>query len=233
MPYRSLFVLPICWLIGGFGSPQICYGDRADQHPANALTFKLAPGLTIEPVATESLIRWPTLVDWDAQGHLLVVESAGVTKPIEQHNERLLHRIVRLVDEDGDGKMDRRTLVADKLPFSEGILCLGDTILVSAPPVIWKLTDPDKDGYCEQREAWFDGKTLTGCANDLHGPYFGRDGWIYWCKGAFAHQTHELPDGKVLSDGAAHIFRRRLTGGPIEPVMSGTDSTVAVTSRME
>ena len=43
------------------------------------------------------------------------------------------------------------------------------------------------------RVEWFQGKTLTGCANDLHGPYLGPDGWIYWCKGAFAEQTYERP----------------------------------------
>ena len=42
----------------------------------------------------------------------------------------------------------------------------------------------------DERVEWFQGKTLTGCANDLHGPYAGPDGWIYWCKGAFAEQTH-------------------------------------------
>ena len=42
----------------------------------------------------------------------------------------------------------------------------------------------------------FEGQTLTGCANDLHGPYLGPDGWIYWTKGAFAEQTYETSDGR-------------------------------------
>ena len=53
------------------------------------------------------------------------------------------------------------------------------------------------------------GKTLTGCANDLHGPYLGPDGWIYWTKGAFAEQTYERPGKPPLVTRAAHIFRRR------------------------
>jgi putative heme-binding domain-containing protein len=49
----------------------------------------------------------------------------------------------------------------------------------------------------------------------------GRDGWIYWCKGAFAEQTHSLVDGRTLTSSAAHIFRRKLSGGPLESVISG------------
>src|SRR5262249_19305227 len=64
------------------------------------------------------------------------------------------------------------------------------------------------------------GKTLTGCANDLHGPYLGPDGWIYWCKGAFAKQDYTV-NGKPFSTKASHIFRCRPDGSGIEPVMTG------------
>ena len=71
------------------------------------------------------------------------------------------------------------------------------------------------------REEWFQGKTLTGCANDLHGPYLGPDGWIYWTKGAFAEQTYERPGQPPLVTKAAHIFRRRPGGTVVEPVLTG------------
>jgi len=95
------------------------------------------------------------------------------------------------------------------------------SLYVAAPPQIWKLTDTDDDGIADKREIWFDGQTLTGCANDLHGPYQGPDGWIYWCKGAFAKQSYTLPTGKSFTTRAAHIFRARPDGSGIEPVMTG------------
>ena len=88
-------------------------------------------------------------------------------------------------------------------------------------PRIWKLTDTDGDGVADRRVEWFQGKTLTGCANDLHGPYPGPDGWIYWCKGAFARQTYERPGKPPFSTRASHIFRCRPDGTGIEPVMTG------------
>ena len=71
--------------------------------------------------------------------------------------------------------------------------------------------------------------TLTGCANDLHGPHLGPDGRIYWCKGAFAEQRHTLADGRDFKSRAAHVFRRRPEGGPLEPVITaGMDNPVGL-----
>ena len=95
------------------------------------------------------------------------------------------------------------------------------SLYVAAPPSIWKLTDSDGDGVADKRVEWFQGKTLTGCANDLHGPYPGPDGWIYWCKGAFAEQTYTRPGKPPFVTRAAHIFRCRPDGSGIEPIMTG------------
>src|SRR6478736_2279501 len=93
--------------------------------------------------------------------------------------------------------------------------------LENKPHRILRLEDTDGDGRSDRREEWFQGKTLTGCANDLHGPYLGLDGWIYWCKGAFAEQTYPRPGRAPLVTKAAHIFRSRPDNSGIEPVMTG------------
>jgi putative heme-binding domain-containing protein len=98
---------------------------------------------------------------------------------------------------------------------------LDGSLYVAAPPHIWKLTDTTGDGRADTREIWFDGKTLTGCANDLHGPYRGPDGYIYWAKGAFAKQEHTLANGKPFTTRAAHLFRAKPDGSGLEPVMTG------------
>ncbi len=187
----------------------------------NGQKFTLPDGFEIEDIAGSELVERPVSADFDERGRLYVTDSSGSNEAVEIQREKRPHRIMRLVDEDGDGKFDTSTLFADRLMFPEGSLWFDGSLYVAAPPEIWKFTDADDDGVAENREIWFDGKTLTHCANDLHGPYLGPDGWIYWCKGAFAEQTYERPGQPDLRTNAAHIFRRRPEGGPIESVMTG------------
>jgi putative heme-binding domain-containing protein len=177
-------------------------------------------GFSIELVAGPPLVERPIVASFDDEGRLYVAESSGSNDPVEVQLEKRPHRIVRLEDADGDGRFDKRVVFADGMMFPEGVMWRDGSVYVSAPPSIWKLTDTDGDGVAEERVEWFQGKTLTGCANDLHGPYAGPDGWIYWCKGAFAEQTHKV-NGKPWTTKAAHIFRCRADGSGFEPVITG------------
>jgi putative membrane-bound dehydrogenase-like protein len=187
----------------------------------NGHKFTIPEGFQIEQIAGQPLVDRPVSADFDEQGRLYVTDSSGSNEPVAVQQEKRPHRIMRLEDVDGDGTFDNSTVYADKLMFPEGSQWFDGSLYVAAPPEIWKFTDADDDGVAEQREVWFDGKTLTHCANDLHGPYLGPDGWMYWCKGAFAEQTYDQPGKSQLHTKAAHIFRRRPEGGPIEAVMTG------------
>ncbi|WP_158633397.1 PVC-type heme-binding CxxCH protein [Tautonia sociabilis] len=185
-------------------------------------TFSLPDGFSVEVAAGPPLVERPITAAFDERGRLYVAESSGSNDPVNVQLEEKPHRILRLEDTDGDGTFDRRTVFADRMMFPEGTMWLDGSLYVSAPPQIWRLTDTDDDGEADDRAVWLDAGTLTGCANDLHGPYAGPDGWIYWCKGAFAEQTYERPDGKPFVTRASHIFRWRPDrSGPIEPVMTG------------
>jgi putative membrane-bound dehydrogenase-like protein len=183
--------------------------------------FTLPDGFEIEQVAGPPLVDRPITCDFDEQGRLYVADSSGSNDKVEKQLAEKPHRIVRLEDTDGDGKFDKSIVFADKMMFPEGTMWLDGSLYVAAPPSIWKLTDTDGDGVADKREEWFAGKTLTGCANDLHGPYAGPDGWIYWCKGAFAKQTYERDGKPEFVTRAAHIFRCRPDGTGIEAVMTG------------
>src|SRR5262249_9873629 len=184
-------------------------------------TFTLPAGFEIELVAGPPLVNRPITADFDEQGRLYVADSSGSNEKVDEQLKKRPHRIVRLEDSDGDGRFDKATVFADGMMFPEGTMWHAGSLYVSAPPSIWKLTDTKGAGTADQRVEWFKGKTLTGCANDLHGPYLGPDGWLYWCKGAFAKQIYERPGKKPFVTRAAHIFRARPDGTGIEPVMTG------------
>lgn len=198
----------------------------------NGQTFTLPEGFEIEVVAAPPLVLRPITAAFDEAGRLYVADSSGSNDKVEVQLQQKPHRIVRLEDTDGDGRFDRQTVYADRMMFPEGTMWLDGSLYVAAPPSIWKLTDTDGDGVADRREEWFQGKTLTGCANDLHGPYLGRDGWIYWCKGAFAKQDYQRANGSVWSTRAAHVFRAprqaprdsatgAIVSSAVEPVMTG------------
>lgn len=212
------------FILIGIALASIPWSLVAGEHrslPLNGQTFTLPEGFVIETVAGPPLVDRPIVIDFDHAGRLYVAESSGSNEKVEIQLLKRPHRILRLEDSDGDGVFDSRTVFADQMMFPEGVLWHDGSLYVAAPPSIWKLIDADGDGIADRREEWHQGKTLTGCANDLHGPYLGRDGWIYWCKGAFARQTYHGVQGAAIASRAAHIFRKHPKGSVTEAVMSG------------
>lgn len=221
---RSLPVLLLlaAWLLSAQTAPEP--GFRLDGQD-----FTLPPGFTIEPAVKPGLVQRPVAAAFDEQGRLYVTEASGTNDPVKKQLVDLPHRLVRLTDTDGDGVFDTRTVFAEKLMLPQGVMVRDGAVYVATPPSIWKLTDTTGKGVADKREEWFAGKTLTGCANDLHGPYEAPDGWLYWTKGAFAEQTYKRPGRPDYVTKASHIFRARPDGSGIEAVMvGGMDNPVDV-----
>lgn len=193
----------------------------------NQFTFTIAKGLEWTQAVDDGLIQWPIAATKDRQGNLLVLECHWNRESVQDQLLSKPHKIVRLSDTNSDGVFDQRYVIASDLGFPEGIMVMGDDLLVSAPPNLLRLSDSDRDGFYEKHDVWFDGTTLTYCANDLHGPMMGPDGWVYWTKGAFGEQKHELirkpleKPAVAVASKAAHIYRRHPKGGPIERLMTG------------
>lgn len=198
-----------------------CETNAAETVTFEPHTFTIPEGYELKRVAAPPLVQRPIHMCFDDQGVLYVTDSSGNTDKAPVQIKHPQHRVLRLVDRDGDGVFDESTVFADKLPLPEGILVHDGSVYVGAPPHIWKLRDTNGDHVADERTVWFDGGSIEGCGNDMHGPYHGPDGFFYWCKGAFAPQEHELSTGKTLKSSAAHIYRARPDGSQLELVITG------------
>jgi putative membrane-bound dehydrogenase-like protein len=216
----AVFLLPLAaaWFCAAGTSPS---ADGRHEVRLNGHTFTLPNGFDIELVAGPPLVNRPIVADFDENGRLYVADSSGSNDRVTDQLRNRPHRVVRLEDTHADGRFDRATVFADQMMFPEGAMWHAGSLYVSAPPSIWKLTDTRGTGVADARTEWFQGKTLTNCANDLHGPYFGPDGWIYWTKGGPARQRYERPGQKTFATKASHIFRCRPDGSGLEAVMTG------------
>ncbi len=193
----------------------------AADHRLNGHTFSLPDGFSIELAADNHLAPRPLAGSFDESGRLYVTDSSGSNKPPAEQLKDPQSRVLRLEDTDGDGRFDRSVVFADKVMFPQGCLWHNGSLYVAGPPSIWKFTDTNGDGVADQRTEWYQGQILTGCANDVHGPYLGPDGLLYWTKGAFGRLNLRDSRGRSIEDRCAHVFRAHPDGSGLESVMSG------------
>jgi putative membrane-bound dehydrogenase-like protein len=207
----------------------LAWSVQAGQYKFPTQTLTVPDGFEVELIAGPPLVNRPISGSFDEEGRLYVTDSSGSNDKVEKQALEKPHRVMRLEAADASGRFVKSAVFAEHLMFPEGCLWFDGSLYVSAPPSIWKLTSPSPTAPAEERSEWHQGKTLTGCANDLHGPYLGLDGWIYWCKGAFARQSYERPGRKALVTRASHIFRAPPDHSDLEPVLTaGMDNPVGV-----
>ena len=213
--WAALPALAACAALAVLAPP----GALAGEATIRGYTFRVADGFTVELAAEAPLVNYPICADFDERGRLYVSESSGATDWNKPQPADRLHPITRLEDTDGDGRFDRRTTYAQMDICPQGAMWLDGSLYVAAAPLIWKFTDADDDGVAEQREKWVEQSAVTGCLNDIRGPYKGPDGYVYWCKGP-AVQTYQV-QGQPWTSAARHLVRRHPHGTDVDPLMVG------------
>ncbi|MBI3866119.1 MAG: HEAT repeat domain-containing protein [Planctomycetia bacterium] len=197
---------------------------RADEpfttSPAELASFRLPPGGKIEKVAGAPLIEYPLFACFDDAGRLYVAEGTGTNLPGVELLKKPLGKITRLEDTDGDGRFDRSTTFADGLVFPQGVLWHDGAVYCASHPSLWKLVDTDGDGKADRREEFVTRFNFNGNGCDLHGPFLGPDGWMYWTDGRHGYDI-TTREGAQLKGLAARIWRCRLDGTGIERICGG------------
>jgi quinoprotein glucose dehydrogenase len=131
----------------------------------------LAPGKLRSPHASLTDLNKDGSVDW-----------LDLTVPSET--------ILRLTDQDGDGKADTSTVFAtdfrtEVTGIAAGVMAHEGSVYATITPDLWKLTDSEDDGTAEKRQSILHGFGihLAYAGHDMHGLRAGPDGRIYWTIG--------------------------------------------------
>ena len=198
--------------------------------PENALEgLKVAEGLAVSTFATEPMLMNPTDIEVDAKGRVWVLEAYNYRPAITGNpTKKEGDRIVILTDTNGDGKADESKIFYQdpSLNAPLGIAVLGNVVLVSQSPYIWKLTDTDGDDKADKKEILFQG--LEGEQHD-HGAHtfvFGPDNKLYFNCGNEGRQLKDASGNPVKDQFGKEIspknfqegmvFRCNLDGSEVE-----------------
>jgi putative membrane-bound dehydrogenase-like protein len=211
--------------VGGFQA----YGDEpwaGESSPSKpsekgGLPFQVPPGFVAERVAGPPVVEYPMVAGFDERGRLFVAHSAGRNvKGAEQLLKELPNSIRLLEDTHGDGHFDKYTVFADKMTIPTGALWHDGALYVCSPPYLWRLKDSKGAGVADQRQELVGKFSFWGHTGDIHGPFLGPEGRLYWTDGLVGHRI-ERRNGSVMQGNASRIYRCKADGDEIEEVCGG------------
>ena len=179
--------------------PRIPHTDPVDA----VATFTQAHDFQLELVASEPMVSDPVDACFDELGRMYVAEMHGY--PFSQEPTKLNPAgggkkdagIIRLLeDTDGDGRMDRSTVFADKLSWPTSVQCYTRGVFVIAPQHLYYLKDTDGDRKADVREVILTGFGRDNVQSVANGLQWGLDNKIYFAAGRNPQQL--LRRGKPL-----------------------------------
>lgn len=189
--------------------------------PAESIkTIEVPKGYRLECIASEPMVEEPASFAFDGNGALYVCEWRTYMQD-EFATKQLapVSRVVKLVDTNGDGVMDRRTVFIDNVVLPRNVLPLHDRVLVTftGENSVWAYFDDNKDGVSDRRELAFEGGRNNGniehqnsglmwnldntiCANDYRFRY--RDGKLIVGK----HSIGRISQWGLARDDDGRLF---------------------------
>jgi putative heme-binding domain-containing protein len=184
---------------------------------AAAPRFQVPPGFVVEKVAGPPLVRYPLFAALDDRGRLFVAEGTGTNLPGNELVPKKLGRILVLEDTDGDGRYDTSRVFADQLVFPTGVLWHDGALYATSHPCLWRF---EEVGGTVRREPLVSHFNFNGNGCDIHGPFLGPDGRLYWTDGRHGYQVRTR-EGERLEGLAARVWRCRTDGTEIERLAGG------------
>jgi putative membrane-bound dehydrogenase-like protein len=199
------------------------FESATPQNPAPtdlAARLKVPPGFIVELVAAPPLVQHPMMANFDDRGRLFIAESSGLNLKAAELMKVLPNKVLLLEDVDAKGRFQKSRVFADRMTFPSGALWHNGFLYVTAAPHVWKMRDTKNVGSADERTELVSKFNFIGNAADLHGPFLGPDGRIYWCDGRHGHEIKK-PDGSLSQGKAARIFRCKPDGSDVEVICGG------------
>lgn len=174
-------------------------------------TFVLPDGYVAELVACEPMVQEPALAVWDGDGAMYVAEMRSYMQDEAGTGTKSLKngRIKKLVDTDGDGRMDKATVFAEGLNLPRMILTLegGSIAAVETDNTsVWKFRDADGDGVSDERTLLWQGSAGSPNSSVEHqesGLDWNLDNWIYI---SYAKNRYRFTDGTWRAEPFAPLW---------------------------
>ncbi len=179
--------------------------------PEFEATLFAAPPQVSYPVAISAAPNGVVYVAVDEQGSLGRTPGSG--------------RIVRLVDQDDDGRAESATIFA-KVEHPRGVCYRAGSVWVMHPPDLSVFHDDNGDGVSDRQEKLVTGLT-TNQITDRGGDHttncvrLGIDGWLYIGVGDYGIKEAVGKDGRKISLRGGGVVRVRPDGTELEIFCTG------------
>jgi putative membrane-bound dehydrogenase-like protein len=211
--------------------------------------FRVPDGFELRLVAAEPLLADSTGICFDADGRLFACELHGYNldghydiqelnksgkldmevrripaspEAIRRAEAETYGTVKLLEDTDGDGRMDRARVWADRLPPCYGMVPWRDGVIVLCAPKIVYLADRDGDGTAEVRDVLLEGFGVGEVWTRISNPRWGLDNRIYAVMGHGSGGTITGPRLREPVKLGDQDFCFAPDGGALEPITGGT-----------
>ena len=157
-------------------------------------SIQMPKGWRVELVAAEPLVEDPVNIAFGADGTVWVVEMSDYPSGGPRTG-----CIKRLLDTDGDGKLDSSTIFLDKLSFPVGVYPWRDGIVVACAPDIFFTRDTDHDGVADERRLLLSGFPLANPQHRVNGFTYGLDDRLHIGTGSQVKEILEVATGRMIN----------------------------------
>ncbi|MES2378857.1 MAG: PVC-type heme-binding CxxCH protein [Bacteroidota bacterium] len=177
--------------------------------------IRVAKGFKVQIYAAEPYVLDPVDLQYDDEGNAYVVEMPDY--PFEAQDGKGTGQIRKLIDTDGDGRVDKAVVFADHITEGTSILPWKGGLIITAAPYIYYFKDTNGDGKADKREVLFSGFFSRNSEAQVTSLRFGADNWIYANnRGQSGMITFSKKPGSPPVEVAGADFRFRLDNNKFE-----------------